>query len=352
MVAARIVAATGSAVAQTWATTTQAASPHAIEIPPWFAESFLNFKNESAATARQGTRLMLYSGQDGCPSCRELITNCFSQKPIVEKSRKHFVAVARNLFGDRKVTWIDGRHMNEKGFARLTKEQFTPSLLFIDSPIRMVTKAAFQDPHKETLGWENILGMTIGQAVTWASQNIDPKHSNPVLTTSEPYVMGPHATCSGVWARGTEDYAPSVCQWGCNPRMTGSGLFGAADTIGGTAHRFSSGSFTEGRIAAEATPDPGFEVGHPPHAVPHRNALPGVLLPGRPHEAGQRELALLHPVPLRSRPRPVGHGDGARPPHHRLMEPNFEPVGINGLKVDLEARGSSLCDTASGVPRC
>jgi len=34
--------------------------------------------------------------------------------------------------------------------------------------------------------------------------------------------------------------------------MTVDGLFGAGDTIGGTAHKFSSGSYTEGRIAAKA----------------------------------------------------------------------------------------------------
>jgi len=119
-------------------------------------------------------------------------------------------------------------------------------------PIRMVTKEAFQDPHKETVGWENFLGMTIGQAVVWASQNIDPKHVNPELTTSEPYVMGSHATCSGAWASGPEDYAPAEYQWGYNRMMTVDGLFGAGDTIGGTAHKFSSGSFTEGRIAGKA----------------------------------------------------------------------------------------------------
>ena len=119
-------------------------------------------------------------------------------------------------------------------------------------PIRMVTKEAFQDPHKETVGWENFLGMTIGQAVVWASQNIDPKHVNPELTTSEPYVMGSHATCSGAWASGPEDCAPSEYQWGYNRMMTVEGLFGAGDTIGGSAHKFSSGSFTEGRIAGKA----------------------------------------------------------------------------------------------------
>ena len=34
--------------------------------------------------------------------------------------------------------------------------------------------------------------------------------------------------------------------------MTVDGLFGAGDTIGGAAHKFSSGSFAEGRIAAKA----------------------------------------------------------------------------------------------------
>ncbi|WP_303900964.1 adenylyl-sulfate reductase subunit alpha [Thiohalomonas denitrificans] len=119
-------------------------------------------------------------------------------------------------------------------------------------PIHMVTKEAFQDPHKETVGWENFLGMTVGQAVVWASQDIDPKYVNPELTTSEPYVMGSHATCSGAWASGPEDLSPDEYFWGYNRMMTVEGLFGAGDALGGTAHAFSSGSFTEGRLAAKA----------------------------------------------------------------------------------------------------
>ncbi len=119
-------------------------------------------------------------------------------------------------------------------------------------PIHMVTKEAFQDPHKEVVGWENFLGMTVGQAVVWAAQDIDPKYTNPELTTSEPYVMGSHATCSGAWASGPEDISPDEYQWGYNRMMTVDGLFGAGDALGGTAHAFSSGSFTEGRLAAKA----------------------------------------------------------------------------------------------------
>src|SRR2546428_562740 len=45
---------------------------------------------------------------------------------------------------------------------------------------------------------------------------------------------------------------PAEYRWGYNRMMTVERLFGAGDPIGGTAHKFSSGSFTEGRIAAKA----------------------------------------------------------------------------------------------------
>lgn len=119
-------------------------------------------------------------------------------------------------------------------------------------PIYMHTQQAIDTPEKEEIGWEDFLDMTVGQAVVWASQNIDPKETPSELITSEPYVMGSHATCSGAWASGPEDCAPADYQWGYNRMTTVEGLFGAGDTIGGSAHKFSSGSFTEGRIAGKA----------------------------------------------------------------------------------------------------
>jgi adenylylsulfate reductase, subunit A len=119
-------------------------------------------------------------------------------------------------------------------------------------PIYMHTQEVLDTKEKEEIGWEDFLDMTIGQAVVWAAQNIDPKEKPSELITSEPYVMGSHATCSGAWASGPEDCAPSDYQWGYNRMTTVQGLFGAGDTIGGSAHKFSAGSFTEGRLAGKA----------------------------------------------------------------------------------------------------
>jgi len=121
-----------------------------------------------------------------------------------------------------------------------------------NGPIYMQTPPVLDTREKEEIGWEDFLDMTIGQAVVWASQNIDPKEKPSELITSEPYVMGSHATCSGAWASGPEDCAPDDYQWGYNRMTTVEGLFGAGDTMGGAPHKFSSGSFTEGRLAGKS----------------------------------------------------------------------------------------------------
>jgi thioredoxin-related protein len=118
----------------------QEPSPHAIDIPRWFARSFLDFREDIGEAARDGKRLVVYFGQDGCPYCKRLMVTNFSQRAIVEKTRKHFVAVALNIWGDREVTWIDGRVMTEKELARALQVQFTPTMLFFDERGKVVAR--------------------------------------------------------------------------------------------------------------------------------------------------------------------------------------------------------------------
>jgi thioredoxin-related protein len=118
----------------------QRVAPHAIDIPPWFSQSFLDLREDVNEATRGGKRLMLYFGQDGCPYCRALMQTNFTQPQIVAKARKHFVAIALNIWGDREVTWFDGRAMREKEFARFLKVQFTPTLVFFDERGEVVAR--------------------------------------------------------------------------------------------------------------------------------------------------------------------------------------------------------------------
>lgn len=118
----------------------QEPSPHAIDIPAWFALSFLDLREDVRDAARDGKRVMVYFGQDGCPYCKLLMVNNFSQKSIVDRMQRDFVAVAVNMWGDREVTALDGRSMTEKDFARAMNVQFTPTLLFLDEAGKVVAR--------------------------------------------------------------------------------------------------------------------------------------------------------------------------------------------------------------------
>ncbi len=120
------------------------------------------------------------------------------------------------------------------------------------SPILMHTQDALDTREKEEAGWEDFLDMTVSQAMLWASQNTDPKERWSELVPTEPYIMGSHAVNAGAWVSGPEDLAPEEYQWGWNRMTTIAGLFAAGDAAGGAGHKFSSGSFAEGRIAGKA----------------------------------------------------------------------------------------------------
>ena len=118
----------------------------------------------------------------------------------------------------------------------------------------------------ESEAWEDFLDMTISQALLWASNNIDPAVTDSELVLTEPYLMGSHAGTSGAWVSGPEDVAPSEYFWGYNRMTTVEGLFSAGDGVGCSAHKFSSGSYTEGRLAAKGAVS--YIYDHPKDPVP------------------------------------------------------------------------------------
>jgi adenylylsulfate reductase, subunit A len=132
-------------------------------------------------------------------------------------------------------------------------------------PIMMHTDKAMQElakvlskkelKHLEAEAWEDFLDMSISAASLWASMNMEPDKVPSEIIPSEPYLLGSHAGCAGLWVSGpSKGYlgAPDDWFWGYDRMTTVDGLFTAGDGVGASGHKFSSGSHAEGRMAAKA----------------------------------------------------------------------------------------------------
>ncbi|MFW5902228.1 MAG: adenylyl-sulfate reductase subunit alpha, partial [Thermodesulfobacteriota bacterium] len=138
-----------------------------------------------------------------------------------------------------------------------------PILMHTDKAIaKLAENAPNEKAYKKELkkleaeAWEDFLDMTISQAVLWASKDVFPEEGPSEIMPSEPYFIGSHSGASGAWTSGPEDLQTGESKndyfWGYNRMTTVKGLFSAGDGVGNSSHKFSSGSFTEGRIAAKA----------------------------------------------------------------------------------------------------
>lgn len=118
------------------------------EHPDWFKVSFLDLYEDIEDAADNNKRLLIYYYQDGCPYCKKLLQENFSQRPISEKTQKYFDVVSINLWGDKEVT-VGDRTYTEKEFAEALKVQYTPTLLFFNEKNKIVFRAnGYYPPEK------------------------------------------------------------------------------------------------------------------------------------------------------------------------------------------------------------
>jgi adenylylsulfate reductase subunit A len=110
----------------------------------------------------------------------------------------------------------------------------------------------------ESEAWENFLDMTCGQANLWCGTNTEPAKKNSEIMPTEPYLLGSHSGCCGLWVSGPdfdwvpEEYKIRYKEKVYNRMTTVNGLFTSGDGVGASGHKFSSGSHAEGRQCAKS----------------------------------------------------------------------------------------------------
>ena len=112
--------------------------------------------------------------------------------------------------------------------------------------------------HLESEAWEDFLDMTCGQANLWCATNTEPEKKNSEVMPTEPYLLGSHSGCCGLWTSGPDlDWVPDAYKIKAdngkiyNRMTTVNGLFTSGDGVGCSGHKFSSGSHAEGRLVAK-----------------------------------------------------------------------------------------------------
>jgi adenylylsulfate reductase, subunit A len=189
-----------------------------------------------------------------------------------------FKAIATNALGEdyMKTNEAELDKWGPYGRAKPTPANLRNWLMMIDvikgkGPILMRTDEAIKriseqmgDPKAaqrklkelDSEAWEDFLDMTIAQALLWASSNVEPDKTPSEIMACEPYFIGSHSGASGAWVSGPEDLQTDATRsdyfWGYANMTTVPGLFAAGDASGASSHKFSSGSFTEGRLAGKA----------------------------------------------------------------------------------------------------
>jgi adenylylsulfate reductase, subunit A len=189
-----------------------------------------------------------------------------------------FKSVATNAYGDN---YMQTNAAELEKWAPYGKVKPSPAnirnwLMMLDvmegkSPIYMQTAEAIQRiadtaadekeakkklKELEAEAWEDFLDMTISQAILWAATNVEPEKKPSEIMACDPYFIGSHSGASGAWVSGPEDLQTSRDEGrvllGLHRHDHGGGLFAAGDASGASSHKFSSGSFTEARIAGKA----------------------------------------------------------------------------------------------------
>lgn len=96
----------------------------------WFANSFLDLRDDLADATKANKRFAIIWEQKGCPYCRDVHVVNFADDKLRTWVKERFHILQLNLWGDREVKDFDGQVMAEKDLARKYRVNFTPTMQF------------------------------------------------------------------------------------------------------------------------------------------------------------------------------------------------------------------------------
>jgi len=165
------------------------------EYPAWFKESFLDFNDDIEEATQHKKRIILLFHQAGCPYCNALVNRNLSQKDIETNVKNNFDVIAINMWGDRELTYVDGKSYTEKTLAEALKVQFTPTTLFYNEDGKVVLRLnGYREPRRFKVDLDYVAKhkeKEIGYR-EYVRDNLPPKKSSKSLHKEEFFSPLPH----------------------------------------------------------------------------------------------------------------------------------------------------------------
>jgi thioredoxin-related protein len=104
-----------------------------LEFPDWFKLSFLDLRDDLMEVRKEGkAALMVYFGQKYCAYCKAFLEKDLTKEDIRTYIEKHYDVIGIDIHGQRMVTDLSGRELEENRFAVQENTNFTPSVIFYD----------------------------------------------------------------------------------------------------------------------------------------------------------------------------------------------------------------------------
>ena len=99
----------------------------------FFTQSFGDMPEELQTAKAEGKQgILLFFEAEGCPYCRAMLKQVFSQKQVQDWYRERFLSIAIDIHGDVEIKDFDGITLPSKVFSEHRRVFMTPLVSFID----------------------------------------------------------------------------------------------------------------------------------------------------------------------------------------------------------------------------
>lgn len=99
--------------------------------PDWFANTFLDLREDVREAAKAGKQVVVVVEQRGCGACKRVHEVNLRVPEVVDYIKPRFEVIQIDLYGSREITDFDGEKLSEKDYARKLGVRATPTFLLL-----------------------------------------------------------------------------------------------------------------------------------------------------------------------------------------------------------------------------